>query len=263
MTERQAPTDRCRVCGAQSAFAFNGQVINHIVRYHDCAECGYFQTQPPHWLDEAYASAINDADTGIMWRNLENVPRVMATLLAFGKLRGRVVDHAGGYGILVRLLRDAGIDARWHDKYCENLVARGFEAGDDACDLVTAFEVFEHFVDPVAELRSMLARAPLVLLSTEIILTEAPPAPGWWYLGSTHGQHIGFFRRRTLAWMARSLGVHCASHGRQVHLFSREPIPWYWRRLLRRPRLVAYIAGRQLKSLRDADHAVLTGHPRA
>lgn len=252
-------SETCRLCGALSTFTFSGQVLCHAVKYYDCAACGFFQTEFPHWLGEAYSSAINDADTGIMWRNLKNVPRVIGTLMAFGKLKGRVVDHAGGYGILVRLLRDRGIDARWQDKYCQNLVARGFESGEEACDLVTAFEVFGHFIDPVAELRGMLDRAPLVLLSTELVREQSPPAPDWWYLASEHGQHIAFFRKRTLMWMANRLGVHCESDGRQVHLFSREKIPWYWRRLLRRPGLVRYVAGRQLQSLRNADHALFAG----
>ena len=254
-----APYETCRLCRAQSTFAFSGLALNHQVRYFDCAACGFFQTESPHWLGEAYATAINDADTGIMWRNLQNVPRVIGTLLAFGKLKGRVLDQAGGYGILVRLLRDSGIDARWQDKYCQNLVARGFEAGEEGCDLVTAFEVFEHFVDPLAELHAMLDRAPLVLLSTELIRAETPLAPNWWYLGSKHGQHIVFFRKRTLWWMAHRLGVHCATDGRQVHLFSSGKIPWYWRRLLRYPSLMQYLADRQLRSLRNADHALLTG----
>ncbi len=253
------PSETCRLCGAQSAFAFSGHALSYPVKYYDCATCGFFQTESPHWLGEAYASAINDADTGIMWRNLQNVPRVIGTLLAFGKLKGRVVDQAGGYGILVRLLRDSGINARWQDKYCQNLVARGFEAGEEACDLVTAFEVLEHFLDPLAELRRMLDRASLVLLSTELVREQSSPASDWWYLGSEHGQHIAFFRKRTLTWMAERLGVHCESDGRQVHLFSRERIPWYWRRLLRRPGLVRYVASRQLRSLRNTDHAAFAG----
>jgi hypothetical protein len=251
-------SETCRVCGAESSFAFEGLVIGHRVRYHDCAVCGHFQTETPHWLDEAYSSAINDVDTGILSRNLHNVPRVVMTLLSYGKLHGMVVDHAGGYGILVRLLRDAGVDARWQDKYCQNLVARGFEAEDGPCDLVTAFEVFEHFVEPLPELRAMLTRAPVVLLSTQLIRSAAPPAPDWWYLGAAHGQHIGFFRARTLAWMAEELGVHHATDGRDTHLFSIHPVPRHWKRLLRWPRLAMYLASRHLSSLRDTDHDALS-----
>ena len=55
-------------------------------------------------------------------------------------------------GILVRLLRDYGVEALWCDQYCENLLARGFEYNGECADLVTAFEVLEHFVNPLEEL---------------------------------------------------------------------------------------------------------------
>jgi len=240
--------DRCRVCGGPSRLAFRQRLLSHTVRYFDCAQCAYFQTEAPYWLDEAYASAINDVDTGILWRNQLNARRVVMTLAAFGRLSGRVVDHAGGYGILVRLLRDLGIDARWRDKYCQNLVARGFEADDSPCDMVTAFEVFEHLEDPVTELRRMLAQAPLVLLSTELVPCGGSPEPDWWYLGPEHGQHIGFFRTRTLSWMADRLGYHHASDGVSLHLFAREPIPWHWIALSRQTRLAPWVARLRLRS---------------
>ena len=101
----------------------------------------------------AYSEAINDSDPGIMARNLANRNIVLATLFTLGQLDERVIDCAGGYGILVRLLRDLGIDAFWSDLYCKNLVARGFEyATGVGCGLVTAFESFEHYVNPSAEL---------------------------------------------------------------------------------------------------------------
>lgn len=234
--------EACRVCGAPSTLVFSLQVIGHAVRYFDCAECGYLQTQAPHWLDEAYSRAINDVDTGIMMRNRLNVDRVVMTLLAFGKLGGRIIDHAGGYGILVRMLRDAGIDARWRDKYCENLLARGFEADDNRCDMLTAFEVFEHLVDPVHELAAMLADAPALLLSTELVPTRATPPSHWWYFGPEHGQHVGFFRPATLEWMARKLGCHHASDGVSLHVFSRSPIPARWRMLMKLRRLAPLAA---------------------
>ena len=61
-----------------------------------------------------------------MARNLLNVGLVLATLTLLGERNGTVVDFAG-YGFLVRLLRDKGVNAFWVDPYSENLVARGFE----------------------------------------------------------------------------------------------------------------------------------------
>ena len=225
--------DSCRVCGAAAHHVFTLHVLEREVGYFDCPNCGYLQTQQPNWLAEAYAHPINDVDTGIMMRNRVNVGYVVMTLFAFRQLRGRVIDHAGGYGILVRLLRDAGVEAHWRDKYCHNLLASGFESDDGEYDLLTAFEVFEHLLDPIADLRAMLETAPVVLLSTELILGRETPPKDWWYLGSEHGQHIGFFRAKTLQSMAAKLGCHVASDGRSIHLFSRQPVPAWWLTALR------------------------------
>lgn len=226
------PTDTCRICGSSSGFVFALRVLSNTVSYYECRVCGYLQTEAPYWLEIAYQHAINDVDTGIMARNMVNAGRVTLTLFAYGLLDGRVIDHAGGFGILVRLLRDAGVDARWRDKYCENMLARGFEAGADPFDLLTAFEVLEHLVDPVREVEEMLAVAPIVLVSTELIPTSTTPSPDWWYLGCEHGQHVGFFRISTLRAIADKLGCSFASDGHSIHIFSRKRIPLLWRHLM-------------------------------
>jgi hypothetical protein len=245
--------DVCRVCGSESKYAHTQLVLGRPVRYFDCRVCGYVQTQSPDWLEEAYSRAITGVDTGIMVRNQVNVRRVVMTLLAFGKLRGRVIDHAGGYGILVRMLRDVGIDAHWSDKYCENILAQGFESLDSCCDLYTAFEVFEHLVNPLEELHALLINSPLVLMSTELISSVRTPSADWWYYGPEHGQHVGFFRLATLRWMASALSCHQASFGDSLHIFSRTPIPWYWITLVRQLRVAPFVARIFLHSKTTAD----------
>jgi hypothetical protein len=253
--------DACRVCGSASPFVFSKRVIGHDVRYFECAACGYLQTEKPHWLEQAYSSAINNVDTGILWRNNLNRARVIMTLASLQSLGGRVIDHAGGYGILVRLLRDAGVDAQWADKYCENLVARGFEADGGRCELLTAFEVFEHLEDPVVELRNMLAMAPAVLLSTELIVAPSTPDPDWWYLGPEHGQHIGFFRHATLQHMAQQLGCHLRSDGRSLHLFSANPVPRLWLPMQRFKAAWPVVARLALRSRTQSDFETLRLRP--
>src|ERR1700682_6043730 len=152
--------ERCRACDSPTIELWRGKLIDLDVQYFECPTCKYVQTEKPHWLERAYASAINASDTGIMSRNISNARIVIGTMWAMRGLDQTVVDYAGGYGILVRLLRDYGIDAMWSDLYCENLMARGFEHRGQAATLLMAFEAFEHFTEPQAELTRMLAIEP-------------------------------------------------------------------------------------------------------
>ena len=165
-----------------------------------------------------------------MLRNQNNVGVVLATLTALGKRFGCVIDYAGGYGILVRLLRDKGVDALWSDPYCTNLLAIGFEYSDEEASLVTAFEAFEHFVEPLREVEKLFSIAPNLLISTELIPTPTPAPERWWYYGLDHGQHIGFYRIQTLEWIARRYKKHLISDGQRYHLFVEKKFPAiFWR----------------------------------
>jgi len=196
-------------------------VLGRKVQYFECAICGYVQTEKPTWLEEAYASPINPSDTGIMARNLYNVELVLASLALIGKRKGKVVDYAGGHGFLVRLLRDKGINALWADLYSENLVARGFEySNDEHVCLVTAFEAFEHFVNPAAEMERLLSIAPSILLTTTLAPRPTPQPSDWWYYGLEHGQHIGFYRLETLEYLAKKFNLNLLTNGSTTHMFT-------------------------------------------
>jgi len=253
-------TPGCRVCGAASGDpAFSGVLLGQTVAYFDCSYCGYVQTQDPSWLDRAYAAPINGSDTGIMQRNFGNVGIVLATLTTIGRLRGRVVDAAGGYGILVRLLRDQGVDALWADRYCNNALAGGFEYTGGKADLVTAFEAFEHFVKPADELERLFAIAPNVLLSTEIIASPAPPQADWWYYGKDHGQHIGFIRTSTLEYLAHRFEKHLLTDAHNYHLFTEAPVSqWSWRIYRRIARFSPRLLARDLTSKVWSDYEYMS-----
>ena len=247
----------CRACGGTAtALPQQGMLLGDVtVSYFDCAHCGYVQTETPHWLDRAYSSAINDSDTGIMLRNQTNTRIVLATMLVLKKMSGTMVDCAGGYGILVRLLRDYGVNALWADRYCTNLLARGFEHTNEPADLVTAFEAFEHFVNPAEELDKLLQIAPNVLFSTEIIPDPAPKQDDWWYYGKEHGQHIGFFRIRTLEKLAQNRGKYLLTDGRSYHLMTDlKTVPIVWRMLIRFNRFIPSLLKYMLTSKTSADY---------
>lgn len=251
--------ESCRVCGQVARALFVGQVMDFKVQYFECPRCGYVQTEQPYWLDRAYRDVINDSDTGIVARNISNARITLATLAMLGALDGRVVDYAGGYGLLVRMLRDYGIDALWQDPFCDNLVSRGFEYREGPALLVTAFEAFEHFVEPATELRRMLEIAPNILLSTMVIPMPAPRHEDWWYYGREHGQHIGLFRRQTLEALGAQTGKSLVSDGSFYHLFSDRPIkPRRWRALLRFNRLIPTLLRKRLSSRTWSDHLLMS-----
>jgi hypothetical protein len=250
----------CRLCGSQNTSNYaHASLKGRIVKYYECSICSYVQTEKPSWLHEAYKSPIQPSDTGIMVRNLANVGEVIAALTLMGDLAAKVVDYAGGYGFLVRLLRDKGVNAFWADRYTENLVARGFEyeMGSTA-DLVMAFEAFEHFLFPAEELQTLLSIAPNVLMTTFLIPTPTPKPSDWWYYGLDHGQHIGFYRVKTLRYIAQRFSLHLITDGNSVHFFSKNKYSQtYWRCLRRISRLSDKLLLRRLSPLTWSDHLTI------
>jgi hypothetical protein len=248
----------CRVCNSFASKRFTSEILDLTIQYFECTNCGYLQTESPFWLEQAYNNAINDSDTGILWRNRINSHIVIMTILSLGITKDLVVDFAGGYGLLVRELRDYGVNALWRDEYCTNLVAKGFEHMDESAALVTAFEVFEHFVNPMESLELMLSFAPSVLLSTEILPTPAPLPDKWWYYGQEHGQHIGFFRIQTLINMTDRLGYRLLTDGKKYHLITRHSLPGkIWNLLIKSRLLAPFLIRLFLESRTIRDHELI------
>lgn len=251
----------CRICSNKIENPiFSGEIFDFNINYFDCCICGFVQTEQPYWLDKAYSNAINNCDTGIMARNQSNVGLVLATLLMLGRINGTVIDCAGGYGILVRLLRDRGLEALWSDPYCQNLLAIGFEHTKESGDLVTAFEAFEHFVNPLHEVKKFFSIAPNLLISTELISTIAPSLNDWWYYGLDHGQHIGFYRINTLKYIARKFDKHLVTNGSNFHLFTDKPInAKQWKLCVLLARKLPFIFRHKLQSKTWSDFQRMSG----
>jgi hypothetical protein len=247
------------------AHAFTARVLSRYEAIFDyCHTCGFLRARQPNWLREAYATAISAADTGLVSRNI-SVARKLTSVLYFlfnERGKGRYLDIAGGYGILTRLMRDNGLDFYWSDKYCDNLMARGFEYHPDLapCRAVTAIEIMEHLEDPAAFVCEALkyAQAGTFIFTTELF-EGPPPVPGqWWYYSFETGQHISFFQYRTLEVLARRLGLTLASGG-GLHVFSRNRISSLALAVYggRASRLIEPILQKRLKGLTMQDHETL------
>lgn len=213
----------CRVCKSLSEKFGSAVIFNNSVSYFECPICGYIQTEKPYWLEKAYHSTMNLTDTGIIKRNLDNLRNVLAVISMIGITNDHhVVDFGAGYGVLVRMLRDKGINAFWNDPFCENLFARGFEyESQNNVKLVTSFETFEHFEDPCLEFSHLKSISSNILISTLLAPEPAPSFSKWWYYGQEHGQHIGFFRLKTLEYLATKHKMNLISIGNFLHFFSK------------------------------------------
>ncbi len=197
---------KCKICNSTTELVFNAKVLRkYDVNYFKCSSCGYLFAEEPHWLKEAYSRSINLSDTGLLDRNIY-FSKVLSVIIFFNfNKNGYFLDYAGGYGVFTRLMRDIGFDFYWHDPYTQNLFANGFEKvieSNSKFELLTAFEVFEHLVNPKEELEKMLQYSDTIIFSTELMLQEIPGVKDWWYYGFNHGQHISFYTKKTLYTLA-------------------------------------------------------------
>lgn len=256
----------CPICSSSMEISFTAQVLGkYPAQYEVCHDCGYLRAHEPHWLEEAYSSAIAEADTGLVMRNFALACKLSGVLYwVLGERgEGRYLDAAGGYGMLVRLMRDFGFDFYWADKYCDNLLAPGFEYSKalGTCHAVTAMEVLEHLTDPAAFIEETFTNsgAQTLIFTTELYEGSPPKPDAWWYYTFSTGQHIGFYQRRTLATLAARLGLQFAS-ANGIHVLSKSVVN---ERLLRMVtgRFVSFLAPwwirQRLGSKTVSDHQLM------
>lgn len=215
---------KCKICSNETYSIFSAKILNkYDIKYYYCDYCGFLQTEEPYWLKEAYGSPISIIDTGVISRNIGSSKKTAVVLYFLFKKFSNFLDFGGGYGIFTRLMRDIGFDFYWYDPHSINLFARGFETRSKnyKYELITAFEVFEHFTEPTKEIKSMLQFSGNILFSTQLLPSTLPKPKEWWYYALESGQHISFYSYRTLKYIAQKYKMNLCSNGRNYHLFTK------------------------------------------
>jgi hypothetical protein len=241
---------KCKICDSEANLFEEGEVLGkYSVSYYRCSQCGFMQTEEPYWLEESYSKAITSSDIGLISRNLALADVTKRLILAFLNPEGKFIDYGGGYGMFVRLMRDDGYDFYRNDPLCENLFSVGFDFSDNVSyDLLTAWEVFEHLVDPLAEIEKMIGFSQSIVFSTQLLTFPPQPLGRWWYYGLEHGQHVSFYTKASLEIIARKFGLILVYSDGLLHWFRKTAIsslkekvvfstklPWVRRMISKRP----------------------------
>jgi len=139
---------------------------------------------------------------------------IVRTVREIGKSREtherplRLLDWGAGLGGLVRTARENGIEAEGLDEgyAAKTLEEKGLKARPlldlrERYDAITAIEVVEHLLDPVAELRSMAdcLRPGGFLFITTGNLAKARGAINRWYYAQIPDVHVTFWSPRSWA----------------------------------------------------------------
>lgn len=247
---------KCKICGSEAKYIKTLKVREvYEAEYYLCEECGFLFVGNPTWLAEAYQEPIADTDTGYVLRNVYLSRKTLVLFRFLFNARASFLDYAGGYGMLARLMRDYGMDFFTDDLHTPNLFMKGFEYKNQTVEALTCFECFEHFASPIEEIEKMLKISKNIFFST-LLLPREIPDDDWEYYGLKHGQHISFYSRETLSYIANKYKLNFCTDGANLHLFTEKKIPnWIFKLLLSLTKLQFDLVIRKMlksKTIEDA-----------
>ncbi len=217
---------KCSICNSLCDEFERATILNkYSTIFYHCSHCNSIMTGNPYWLEEAYQESIASIDTGILLRN--ELLKKRTTIVAYNLFSENIniLDYAGGYGFLTRLLRDVGFNCYWDDKYSDNLVARGFEYQNhksEPIDLITAYELFEHLEKPITTIEKLITITDNILFSTQLLPDPIPKPDQWWYYALESGQHIHFYSIETLQYIADKFKLNLYTNRSSFHLFTKK-----------------------------------------
>tara|TARA_Y100000741_G_C18206839_1_gene539994 strand:- start:125 stop:1033 length:909 start_codon:yes stop_codon:yes gene_type:complete len=218
---------KCKICSCANELLFEKLILTkYSIKYYVCTDCSFIQTEDPYWLDEAYNDTITKLDIGLIERNIKYSNKLNLILREYCNINGKFLDFGGGYGMLVRMMRDKGFDFYRQDEYTDNLFSENFDINDliikEKFEALTAIEVFEHLVNPMLEIKKMLEYSDTIFFTTELVSFNSENIEDWWYIAPETGQHISFYNINSLRYIAKYYDLNFYSDNVRFHLFSKQ-----------------------------------------
>jgi len=210
----------CKICNSETVSILDIKILKQYEgRVRSCSNCGFEFVEDPYWLPDSFKTSLNQFDVGSADRSLIIAGFVRSLFRRSKASAIKVLDFGGGDGLATRILRDAGLDCRWEDPYCQPVFAVGPPYSEvEHFDLVFMGEVALHLTDPLETITSLMKRSERLLMTAVV-----PPEKietDWWYLMPQTGQHVAFYPVKTLRWIATELSLYLLTDGKFFHQFS-------------------------------------------
>lgn len=231
---------RCKICGHDSRVfdavdraktcredVYPLGVSGNSVIYHRCDDCGFIFTRDfDHFTQQDWAQAVYNDDYIVVDPDYKSVrPFLSCGMIESQFSRSDTVglDYGAGSGLMAATLRERGWVYDAYDPFGATSITPERRGSYNVC---SAFEVFEHMVDPVGELSSILSlcspgRLALIIgtNASDGVVSEATRL-SWWYAAPRNG-HVSLFSKESLRRMAGRFGLDYATFGISTHYLTR------------------------------------------
>jgi hypothetical protein len=199
------------------------------IYYSRCSRCGFIFTNhfdlftADQWNERVYNNEYIEADPDYE----ELRPRLNAQFLDLflsGRKNSVVgLDFGGGNGRTTELLRRRGWRFDSYDPFGASTISAD---NPHTYNVASAFEVFEHLVDPVGTtsriLQMMSTDKALIIVGTGVTDGRVDEARrlSWWYAAPRNG-HVSLYSRKSLAELADRFGLNFLSVSGGTHFMAR------------------------------------------